>query len=118
MRAARRRQEAAGLARLRHPVPEAGQRRFLLCLAARIVPESAGAPPQVTEPLLAAVDRELRPRPRLQQLEFKLLLLAIRWMTVPVTLRWFERLPAERQDRWLRFLETRRSPCCASASGA
>ena len=26
-------------------------------------------------------------------------------MTVPVTLRWFERLPGERQDRWLRFLE-------------
>ena len=87
------------------PVLKAGQRRFLLCLATRIVPESAGAPPQVTEPLLAAIDRELRPRPRLQQLEFKLLLLAIRWMTVPVTLRWFERLPAERQDRWLRFLE-------------
>ena len=41
------------------PVLKAGQRRFLLCLAARIVPESAGAPPQVTEPLLAAVDQEL-----------------------------------------------------------
>jgi hypothetical protein len=87
------------------PVLRAGQQRFLLCLAARIVPESAGAPAQVTEPLLAAIDSELHPRPRLQQLEFKLLLLAIRWMTVPFTLRWFERLPAERQDRWLRFLE-------------
>jgi hypothetical protein len=81
------------------------QQRFLLCLAARIVPESAGAPPQVTEPLLAAVDEELRPRPRLQQLEFKLLLFAIRWMTVPFTLHRFERLPGERQDRWLGFLE-------------
>jgi hypothetical protein len=87
------------------PVLGAGQQGFLLHLAARIIPESAGAPPQVTEPLLAAVDGQLRARPRLQQLEFKVLLLAIRWMTVPVTLRWFERLPAERQDRWLRFLE-------------
>jgi hypothetical protein len=87
------------------PVLSAGQQRFLLCLAARIVPESAGAPVQVTDPLLAAVDQELRPRPRLQQLEFKLLLFAIRWMTVPFTLHRFERLPGERQDRWLGFLE-------------
>jgi hypothetical protein len=76
-----------------------------LCLAGRIVPESAGAPAQVTEPLLAAIDEELRPRPRLQQLEFKVLLFAIRWMTVPVTLRLFDRLPGARQDRWLHFLE-------------
>jgi len=89
----------------RQPVLGSGQQRFLLCLAARIVPESAGAPPQVTEPLLAAVDEELRPRPRLQQLEFKLLLFAIRWMTVPFTLHRFERLPGERQDRWLGLLE-------------
>jgi hypothetical protein len=90
---------------VRQPVLSSGQQRFLLCLAARIVPESAGAPTQVTDPLLAAVDEELQPRPHLQQLEFKLLLLAIRWMTVPLTLRRFERLSAERQDRWLRFLE-------------
>jgi hypothetical protein len=70
------------------------------------VPESAGAPTQVTDPLLAAVDEELHPRPRLQQLEFKLLLLAIRWMTVPFTLHRFEHLPAARQDGWLRFLES------------
>ena len=89
----------------RQPVLGSGQQRFLLCLAARIVPESAGAPPQVTDPLLAAVDEELRPRPHLQQLEFKLLLFAIRWMTVPFTLHRFERLPGERQDRWLGFLE-------------
>jgi hypothetical protein len=89
----------------RQPVLSSGQQRFLLSLAACIVPESAGAPTRVTEPLLAAVDEELRPRPRLQQLEFKLLLLAIRWMTVPFTLHRFERLPPERQDRWLRFLE-------------
>ena len=89
----------------RQPVLGSGQQRFLLCLAARIVPESAGAPPQVTGPLLAAVDEELGPRPRLQQLEFKLLLFAIRWMTVPFTLHRFERLPGERQDRWLGFLE-------------
>jgi hypothetical protein len=91
---------------VRQPVLSSGQQRFLLCLAARIVPESAGAPTQVTDPLLAAVDEELQPRPRLQQLEFKLLLLAIRWMTVPFTLHRFERLPPERQDRWLRFLES------------
>lgn len=90
---------------VQRPVLSADQQRFLLCLANRIVPESAGAPAQVTDPLLAAIDEELRPRPRLQQLEFKLLLLAIRWMTVPFTLRRFERLSAERQDGWLRFLE-------------
>ncbi len=89
----------------RQPVLGSGQQRFLLCLAARIVPESAGAPAQVTDPLLAAVDEELQPRPRLQQLEFKLLLFAIRWMTVPFTLHRFERLQGERQDRWLGFLE-------------
>jgi hypothetical protein len=87
-------------------VLSSAQQRFLISLAACIVPESAGAPPQVTGPLLAAIDEELRPRPRLQQVEFKLLLLAIRWMTVPFTLRWFERLPAARQARWLRLLES------------
>jgi hypothetical protein len=91
---------------VRQPVLSAGQQRFLLSLAACIVPESAGAPTQVTEPLLAAVDEELRPRPRLQQLEFKLLLLAIRWMTVPFTMRRFEHLPPERQHGWLRALES------------
>ena len=91
---------------VRQPVLSSGQQRFLLSLAACIVPESAGAPTQVTDPLLAAVDEELQPRPRLQQLEFKLLLLAIRWMTVPFTLRRFERLPVERQVAWLRFLES------------
>ena len=91
---------------VRQPVLSAGQQRFLLSLAACIVPESAGAPTQVTEPLLAAVDEELRPRPRLQQLEFKLLLLAIRWMTVPFTLRRFEHLSPERQHGWLRVLES------------
>jgi hypothetical protein len=90
----------------RQPVLSSEQQRFLLCLAACIVPESAGAPPQVTGPLLAAVDEELGPRPRLQQLEFKLLLFAIRWMTVPFTLRRFERLPPERQAAWLSFLES------------
>ena len=90
----------------RQPVLSSGQQRFLLCLAACIVPESAGAPPQVTDPLLAAVDEELQPRPRLQQIEFKLLLFVIRWMTVPFTLRRFEHLPPERQTRWLRFLES------------
>ena len=90
----------------RQPVLSSGQQRFLLCLAGCIVPESAGAPPQVTDPLLAAVDEELQPRPRLQQIEFKLLLFAIRWMTVPFTLRRFERLAPERQTRWLRFLES------------
>jgi hypothetical protein len=91
---------------VRQPVLSAGQQRFLLSLAACIVPESAGAPAPVTQPLLAAVDEELRPRPRLQQLEFKLLLLAIRWMTVPFTLHRFEHLPPERQVRWLRLLES------------
>jgi hypothetical protein len=87
------------------PVLNAGQQQFLLCLAARIISESAGMPAEVAGPLLAAVDEELRPRPRLQQLAFKLLLLAIRWMTLPFTLRRFERLPPSRQDRWLRSLE-------------
>ena len=87
----------------RQPVLSSGQQRFLLCLAACIVPESAGAPPQVTGPLLAAVDEELGPRPRLQQLEFKLLLFAIRWMTVPFTLRRFEHLPPARQAGWLQL---------------
>ena len=90
---------------VRQSVLSVAQRRFLLCLAERIVPESRGAPAQVTDALLAAVDQTLGPRPRLQQFEFKVLLFAIRWMTVPFTLRPFERLPGERQDRWLQLLE-------------
>ena len=98
--------ECSGMDSPAQPVLKAGQRRFLLCLAARIAPESAGAA-ALRGGRPAARPRSIkscRPRPRLRQLEFKLLLLAIRWMTVPVTLRWFERLRRPgAADRWLRL---------------
>ncbi len=80
----------------RQAVLSARQQRLLVRLAACIVPETAGAPAQVTDALLSAIDEQLRPRPRLQQLEFKLLLLGLGGMTV---------LPMRWQDRGLQLLE-------------
>jgi len=80
----------------RQAVLSARQQRLLVRLAACIVPETAGAPAQVTDALLSAIDEQLRPRPRLQQLEFKLLLLGLGGMTV---------LPMRWQDRGVQLLE-------------
>jgi hypothetical protein len=80
----------------RQAVLSARQQRLLVRLAACIVPETAGAPAQVTDALLSAIDEQLRPRPRLQQLEFKLLLLGLGGMTG---------LPSRWQERGLHLLE-------------
>jgi hypothetical protein len=80
----------------RQAVLGAGQQRILVRLAACVVPETAGAPAETTRALLAAIDDQLRPRPRLQQLEFKLLLLGLAGLTV---------LPAGWQQRCLHLLE-------------
>ena len=80
----------------RQTILSAGQQRLLVRLAACVVPETAGAPAQVTDALLSAIDDQLHLRPRLQQLEFKLLLLGLGWMTV---------LPTRWQQRGLHVLE-------------
>jgi hypothetical protein len=79
--------EASG----RQPVLGAGLQRILVRLAACIVPQSSGAPREVTDAMLSAIDLQLAPRPRLQQLEFKLLLLGLSWMTL-LPVRWQTRL--------------------------
>lgn len=77
------------------------QARFLTCLAERIVPEVADAAPDVQSRLVAVVDAELAQRPRNQQLQVKLLLFVLRWMTLLP----FERLPGRWQDALLHLLE-------------
>jgi hypothetical protein len=74
----------------------AGLQRILLRLAACIVPATSGAPAEVESAMLSAIDAQLVPRPRLQQLEFKLLLLGLSGMTL---------LPMAWQARFLRWLE-------------
>lgn len=81
------------------------QAEFVLLLAGRIVPESAAATPDVRRGLVAIIDGMLERQPRSQQLQFKLLLFALRWMTVPFTLHRLEKLPAGWQDFLLRRLE-------------
>jgi hypothetical protein len=81
------------------PVLGRRQRRMLTRLAAGIVPQTADASPAVIEAALSAVDEQLRDRPRLQQLEFKLLVLGLVAATVlpagwqAATLRLFENFP-------------------------
>ncbi|MBV8526580.1 MAG: hypothetical protein JOY71_31460 [Acetobacteraceae bacterium] len=81
------------------------QAEFLTCVAERIVPELAGASRPVRERLLAAIDGELRTRSRLQQLEFKLLLAALRWIPLLFALRPFEHITSAQQDDLLRRLQ-------------
>jgi hypothetical protein len=73
------------------PMLSVGQRRILVRLAACIVPETSGAPAEVTDAMLSAIDAQLSPRPRLQQLEFKLLLLGLSW-TALLPMRWQTRV--------------------------
>lgn len=78
---------------------------FLLRLAERIVPETASSPPAVRQRLVTIVDDLLGRQPPGQQFQFKLLLFALRWMTVPFTLHRLESLPPNWQDYILRRLE-------------
>jgi len=78
------------------PVLKAWQGRILVGLAAYIVPETAAASGRSIHAMVAAVDDQLKPRPRLQQIEFKLLLLGLGGITL---------LPSGWQVRLLRFLE-------------
>jgi hypothetical protein len=80
----------------RSPVLGAGLQRIAVRLAACIVPQSSSASAEVIAGLLSAIDAQLGPRPRLQQLEFKLLLLGLSWVTV---------LPMGWQTSLLRLLE-------------
>jgi hypothetical protein len=74
----------------------AAQQRVLVRLASCIVPETAGSPAEVTDGMVSAVDAQLKPRPRSQQLAFKLLLLGLAGMTL---------LPRQWQTRALQWLE-------------
>jgi len=77
-------------------VLKAWQRRILIRLAACIVPETATASARSIDAMAEAVDRQLQPRPRLQQIAFKLLLIGVSWLAL---------LPAGLQGRLLRLLE-------------
>jgi hypothetical protein len=81
------------------------QARFLLRLAARIVPEVADAPADVRYRLVTTVDEALALQAPGQQRMFKLLLFALQWMTLPFTLHRLEQLPPRWQDGLLRFLQ-------------
>jgi hypothetical protein len=74
----------------------ASLQQILLRLAACIVPETSSASAEVRSAMLSAIDAQLGPRPRLQQLEFKLLLLGLSWLTL---------LPMPWQTRFLQWLE-------------
>src|SRR5262245_33003661 len=78
------------------PVLRRWQGRILVRLAACVVPQSAAAFDRTIDALVTAVDDQLKPRPRLQQIEFKLLLLGLGGMTL---------LPAGWQVLLLHFLE-------------
>lgn len=78
------------------PVLKAWQRRILVRLATCIVPETAKASTPSIDAMVDAIDGQLQPRPRLQQIAFKLLLLGLSWMTL---------LPAGWQASLLRLLE-------------
>jgi hypothetical protein len=81
------------------------QARFLLRLAARIVPEVEDAEAEVKDCLVAIVDHALVLQAPSQRLLFKLLLFFLQWITVPFTLHRLERLPPAWQDAVLRLFE-------------
>lgn len=87
------------------PILGPRQARFLLRLAARIIPEVASAELDVKRSFTTTIDQALRLQPPAQRFLFKLLLFALQWMTVPFTLRRLDHLPPGWQDALLRLLE-------------
>ncbi len=78
---------------------------FLEVVARRIVPEVADLDPGGRDRFFRLVDEALMDRPAGVRRQFGTLLGVVRWLSLP---RWgtpFERLPGDRQDRVLRWLQ-------------
>jgi len=81
------------------------QERFLLVLAGRIVPESAGLSSEEKEEFLRILQDALGSRPPALQRQFGLFLGVLRWAPFFCFLAPFDRLSPERQDAVLRWFQ-------------
>lgn len=82
-----------------------GQRKFLLTIARRIVPESSALTPGEQAQFLDLVEDGLSLRTRSTQRQFTLFLSVVRWAPVLRHGRRLDRLDESRQDGVLRFLQ-------------
>lgn len=81
------------------------QRRFLLALARRVVPESEGMDPQAQSKFLSIIETALASRPSAMRRQVGLFLAILRWLPA---LRYgvpLDRLTSDRQDAALRWFQ-------------
>lgn len=81
------------------------QAPVLLSIARRIVPDLASFNPKEESDFLTEVEQSLAVRAKSMRKQFALFLFVIRWIPL---LRWgktFDRLPAEKQDSILKWLQ-------------
>jgi hypothetical protein len=82
--------------------------RFILAIASRIVPESVELAEPSQRKMLKAIDQALAIRSITVRFQFLLFLRVMRWLPFFFHLRPLDKLPPEKQDRWLtRFQDSR-----------
>jgi hypothetical protein len=81
------------------------QRQLLVCLAARVVPESASMAGSPRAQMLFLIDEALAARPPAMQRQFGRFLIVLRWAPLLRYLRPLDRLDPRRQDAVLRWFQ-------------
>ena len=81
------------------------QRDFLLAIAPRIVPASAQTTPAARDAMAALIDGTLASRTPAMRRQFRLFLLALRWLPFLRYARPLDRLDGARQDAALRWFQ-------------
>ena len=81
------------------------QRQLLVCLAVRVVPESASMAGAPRAQMLSLIEEALAARPPAMQRQFGLFLTVLRWAPLLRYLRPLDRLGPRRQDAVLRWVQ-------------
>jgi len=81
------------------------QRDFLLAIAPRIVPAAAQMTPAARDAMAALIDGTLASRTPAMRRQFRLFLLALRWLPFLRYLRRLDHLDGSRQDAALRWFQ-------------
>ncbi|MFA6034529.1 MAG: hypothetical protein WC889_16645 [Myxococcota bacterium] len=88
------------------PVLSPGSQRFLLAVARVIVPEVGELDGDGTARFVSIINTALSDKPAKVVRQFRFFLFFLKWMTVPLFMRRFDRLGAGAQTAVLHFLES------------
>jgi hypothetical protein len=86
-------------------VLSAAERKLLLAVAERIVPEIGGMPPAEREAIAATIDDAIAARPKALRVQFRVFLRLLKWLPALRHGAPLDRLPPETRDRVLRAFQ-------------